>query len=699
MLVVEDNENDLFLLKHELKKSDYDFEIVHVNNLEDLKCQLNSCRFDIIISDYSLAGFTGKDVLALHKAMKIKSPIVILSGNIGEDTAVSLIKSGANDFVLKDRIEKINHVVKREITYFENKSEIRNLDFKFKNLFEGSSDFIGTFSCEKDNFGVIINMNESCTEFLGLNGYGTEITIDDFLKDPSILNAIKNNTENPEELKTETEFVNRDGKSIHVDFKTSFITYDDDKLAMFVARDITDRIIFEERILKNQQELTMRLKQLTSIHKISNIEEDDSLSFEDAVRMIVSEIPSAFPFDSSVELFYNGISYSSPLFEREFIEHEFPLFKSKNDGSYLKILFYTENDEYTIQREENEYIFSVIEVIVHLIEKEKNKSYLREKEMLFNILFENNHSLMLMSDYGSGKILDANNTACEFYGYTKNEFKKLNMIDLEASKYHTETDHEKGKPFYTKHVLKSGTEKEVEVFSGFGFLENKSIVFSIIHDITSQKAFENTLRKVISDKDLLLKEVHHRVKNNLQIVSSILILESLKITDESALEAINSIQHRIKLMSIIHQDLYEYEDLTKINLSSFVNGLFIHVYSLMNIKGKCKSYSINVDEVKLDINKVMDIGQILNELLSNIFKHGMNEDSGKIIVKIKSIDNRLSILVYDNGNGFPEDFNDRKLNSLGYMIVEELVNKYSGSIEIKSEKGLWAMVTVNLLIT
>nr|WP_295925996.1 histidine kinase dimerization/phosphoacceptor domain -containing protein [uncultured Dyadobacter sp.] len=199
---------------------------------------------------------------------------------------------------------------------------------------------------------------------------------------------------------------------------------------------------------------------------------------------------------------------------------------------------------------------------------------------------------------------------------------------------------------------------------------------------------------LLLEKDVLMKEIHHRVKNNLQVISGLLELQSKTLTDEIAIEALQEGRNRVRSIALIHQNLYQFETLSTIDLKLFVNDLCRQVQSVFQ-KQKVVTLTIDVPDLHLDIDSAVPLGLILNELLSNSYKYAFTDvPAGEITIEIISTDEGRYTLTYsDNGPGLPPDFDLRKATSLGLQLVNDLSRQIGGKVHYVTANG--AMFTIN----
>jgi PAS domain S-box-containing protein len=305
-----------------------------------------------------------------------------------------------------------------------------------------------------------------------------------------------------------------------------------------------------------------------------------------------------------------------------------------------------------------------------------------------------------------GKIMEWNRAAESLFGWKAEEVmgKDVPYVPPEA----TEEYHQlkSGVLKGTAHVgrvlrrtRRDGT--ELELFSSSAPLRNVAGdvigAVAMFVDITDSLRVNQQLRESLLEKEVLLKEVHHRVKNNLQVVSSLLSLQAEQILDLQAREVFRESQNRVKSMALIHERLYRSQDLANVDFGEYVRNLassLVNSYRTSVPKVECE---ICVVPVSLEIDVAIPCGLILNELLSNALKHAFPDGrEGSIVVRLEQAgEETLRLSVCDNGVGLPEGFDIRKALSLGYQLVELLADQVRGTLEVHSQGG----VSVSLLFS
>jgi two-component sensor histidine kinase len=220
------------------------------------------------------------------------------------------------------------------------------------------------------------------------------------------------------------------------------------------------------------------------------------------------------------------------------------------------------------------------------------------------------------------------------------------------------------------------------------FLLGLSSVFAlglnyILNIIKSNEA------RVIEEREILLKEVHHRVKNNLQVIVSLLSLQSGSISDNTTREAVKESQSRVKSMALIHQMLYQSDLFTGIDFSQYLNHLMSDLKSMYSRPDKDIQYSVIAENIELDIDTAIPLGIITNELASNAYKYAfIGRDRGKIDIRfVRNSESSYLLSLSDSGIGFPKSFNMEKSNTLGLKLVKLLSKQLKGKLEFSLNKG------------
>ncbi len=206
--------------------------------------------------------------------------------------------------------------------------------------------------------------------------------------------------------------------------------------------------------------------------------------------------------------------------------------------------------------------------------------------------------------------------------------------------------------------------------------------------IENLKTKEDRITKSLHEKEILLKEIHHRVKNNLQIVNSLIALQSDNISDPHTLNHLRDIEGRIKTMGIIHEQLYRSSDFSHIFLDDYLRELVGHLFLSYMMDPERIHYEIQGDHFEIDLIPSIPCGLILNEIVSNAFKYAFpGSRTGNLFIEITRTNGGCTITVSDDGVGFPEGVDLREGGRLGMQLIASLVKQLNGTVDMKRNNG------------
>lgn len=208
-------------------------------------------------------------------------------------------------------------------------------------------------------------------------------------------------------------------------------------------------------------------------------------------------------------------------------------------------------------------------------------------------------------------------------------------------------------------------------------------------DITPRKVAEEGLRASLREKEVLLRELHHRVKNNLQIISSMMYLQSERIADGEARELFIENQDRIRSMVLVHEQLYQSESLDTVEMKEYLEGLLSALSGVYVADSRVVNFSLDAGGVSLDVDQAITCGLIVNELVTNSLKHAFaGRKEGKVEIEVRSDgQSGVHLTVRDDGQGLPDGFRVEDTKSLGLKIVDRLVGKLGGSMDVEVDGG------------
>jgi PAS domain S-box-containing protein len=242
------------------------------------------------------------------------------------------------------------------------------------------------------------------------------------------------------------------------------------------------------------------------------------------------------------------------------------------------------------------------------------------------------------------------------------------------------------------HVMETKTlsgDKQKKVIQTVAFViptKKGYIACSINRDITSQKLLESQVKASLEEKEVLLKEIHHRVKNNLQVISSLLYLQSDYIKDQEALKVFQEMQSRVRSMAIIHEKLYQSKNLSNINFAEYISDLMKYLFESYRALSSDIRLSTELEEVYLNINIAVPCGLIINELAVNSLKYAFPNNKGELFIGFyKTSSDKVKLIVKDNGIGMNKNINNS--DSFGLGLIRDLAMQLNGQIDINTENG------------
>jgi len=337
-------------------------------------------------------------------------------------------------------------------------------------------------------------------------------------------------------------------------------------------------------------------------------------------------------------------------------------------------------------------------VLTDITERERMKREIEERREYLESVLLNAPDAIVTID-ASHLIFEWNPGAERLFGYTRDEVLGKNIDDLIVR-----SDEKNQAMFLTKKVL-SG--KEVHPFETVryrkdGILVNVIVAGSSIRigdklhgavvvytDITERKRAEEKIKASLKENEVLLREIHHRVKNNFQIISSLLNLQSRHINDARALEMFLESRNRVRTMALIHEKLYRSKDMARVDFSGYIESLVRHLTQIYGVGVAAVNLDMDVQDVFLDINTAIPCGLIINEVISNSLKHAFpDERKGEISIVLRSEkDGKFKLNISDNGVGLPKDLDIHNTESLGMQLITMLVDQLQGTLTLDRNQG------------
>ncbi len=335
--------------------------------------------------------------------------------------------------------------------------------------------------------------------------------------------------------------------------------------------------------------------------------------------------------------------------------------------------------------------------ILDMTELRRSKKAIEQSREKFKSIFENAAEAIILFDC-QGIILESNDKIEEIFGFKKEEIigkNFMNIVTMMGMDYeetrivfnHLISGNELKQIEWT---IKNKNGKEVIFRVRPSIIRDKNSINGILlimEDITELKNVENNLKTSLEEKEILLREIHHRVKNNLQIISSLLSLQRIQVEDKQTADILWECQGRVRTMAMIHENLYQSQDIGYINFRNYVEKMLYDIFNSYHVDEKSINLNTQVESVEMGIETAMPCGLIINELATNSIKHAFPQGNGNIKIELKS-DGKAHVLSFaDDGIGLPLDIDPKKSKKLGLMVVKTLVNQLNGAMEIDRTNG------------
>ncbi len=336
------------------------------------------------------------------------------------------------------------------------------------------------------------------------------------------------------------------------------------------------------------------------------------------------------------------------------------------------------------------------------------KRYLAEEKIIeseetLRTTFENILDGVLVVDLQTEKFIIANKAICSMLKYSHDELTVLGVKDI-----HPAADLGAVKDIFERQLsgevciapdisvlCRDGSVFFADINSTFMYLNGRRCMLGVFHDISRRRKSEQDLKTSLKEKEVLLRELYHRTKNNMQVITSMFALWSRQVDDEKAKKVFKDVTSKIKAMSLVHQKLYQSKELSSISLSEYSSELallFIQIYERKDLSVKLKE---NYENINALIDIAVPFGLIISELISNSLKHAFANMSEAVIdIKLsKNSKDNIVLELFDNGSGVSQDFNPRAQGGLGIKTVITIVeHQLQGSIKFEKIKGFGCII-------
>ncbi len=338
-----------------------------------------------------------------------------------------------------------------------------------------------------------------------------------------------------------------------------------------------------------------------------------------------------------------------------------------------------------------------------ITERKKIEDALNATETRYRRLFETAQDGILILDAETGQIVEVNPFFIAFLGFSREEFlgKKIWEIglfkDIVANKDNFEELQQKESIRYENLPLETadGRKIAVEFVSNVYLVNDKKVIQCNIRDITERKKLADLVNVSLAEKEILLKEIHHRVKNNLQIISSMLNMQIRKIDDPRTIDTLRDSQNRVQSLALVHEYLYRGKDLAHIDLKNYITALGKGLFQSYEAAKQGVRFDVNIQDIYVDINTSIPLGLISNELITNSLKYAFRDrKDGTLTITAIEDPQALTFMVADNGIGMSPNITLENQTSLGLRLVHSLTGQLNGTVIIDHTEGTKFVLTI-----
>ena len=704
VLIIEDNPGDTRLIKETLTGSlNENYNIDSCSHLSDGLNALSNKHYDILLLDLGLPDSSDLDTLRVIKEYHPRIPIVVLTLDSNNNLGSSAIESGAQDFITKSELD--SSVLEKSIKFALERNKLETLIKTSENFYEKTFEQASLGMAHLSLEGNILKVNQKACELIGykeqeLLGQKVDLIIHDNDLNTDIDDWIKMIRGKIKSFSSDRRLIKKDGSVIWTRISGSLIKPAGKPVIIFItvedidlkkrSENILDRAFENYKVLaENSPDIIIRFdKELNILYANSVIKILNDKDPGYYVGKNLSEISDESDFRKWTDIIRGIFKTRMKKYVKESVE-------TLSGSKTFEILMIP---ELAFDGE----VVSVLIVLRDISERLRSEEELRKKNLLLEKIIENSPVGMWIADK-NGNILRYNKTAELIWGIT-------NYLPLEAQDvfrgWWTDTGKEIKKGEWALDRASKYGETclneiiDIESFDG----QKKTIINSVVpilnseediesilvinQDITRFQKMEKELKGSLAEKDMLMKEIHHRVKNNLQIILSLFNLQKNTSMNRTIEEVFTESQNRIRSMILVHDKLYRKGGISELDLSEYLTELIQELQKSFFDPDKNIEVELKLAKIQATIDDAIVLGLVVNELIVNAFKYAFRKrNCGVITVCLIAQDDKNVLTIKDNGDGIPENIELIKTKSLGLLLVNSLVSQLKGEIQLIRKEG------------
>jgi len=746
VLIVENLESDADLTVRILEKGGYDVVYERIDSEDLMRTALKEKTWDAVIADHQMLNFSAVDALSLLKENGFDIPFIVVSGTIGEDTAAALMKAGASDYLMKGDLARLVPALERELREAEIRHNRRRAE---KALLDSEARFRQIF--ENISSGMIVyEAVDNGADFKIKNFNNAAEKIEQISRESVIGKTVCKSFPGIKGLGLFDVFqrVWKTGKMEH--HPVSF--YKDNRISGWrenhVAKLPSGEIV---AVYDDVTEHKRAEKMQIAVYRISEaVHTDQDLNeLYNSIHAVICELMPAKNFyialyDASAELFHfpyhvdeldddwrpisagksltghvlrtgKPLLATSEVFDQLVQSGQVEVYGPPPVdwlGVPLKLLHgetigvmavQTYTKDIRLCEADKDVLTFVSTQVAIAIERKLAEKALRESEEKYRNIFENIQDVYYEVGL-DGTILEISPSIGILSHYKRDELIGKSLYDYYAD------PQARQKLLETIQVDGQVTDYEVLLKNGDGSLIPCSIIARLVSDdkkkpnkivgsmrnISERKRNEKRILDSLKEKEVMLKEIHHRVKNNMQIMISLLRLQMRQIKNDTAQDILKESQDRIQSMALVHEALYRSGNMAEVELGSYIQNFSNMLYKSYATDPSRIRLQVDAEDVKLGIDQAVPCGLIVHELVSNVLKHAFpthRKKRGRIHVLLRHQGDDIELSVKDNGIGLPEGIDFGKSKTLGMKLVMILADQLQAKIVLEKRQGTQISIT------
>lgn len=495
----------------------------------------------------------------------------------------------------------------------------------------------------------------------------------------------------------------KDGSTFPVEVRVGHIPSEEQALFVAIARDITQQVEKDRKLQKTAERYRLLADNASDviwtmdlgfnyIYISPSVQRQRGLTVEEAL---------AQPFDKAVTK--ESMDRTRNIFAEEMTRDGLEGVDLKRART-LELEYFHKDGHIIIGevtanllRDENGKAVGIIGTTRDITERKRAEEAYKESEKRFRTAFRTSPDAITINRMADGVYVDVNDGFNALSGYDKSEV--IGVSSLEINIWADPGDRLRlVEGLKTKGMVnnmeadfcrKDGIILPGLISARIIDMGDEPYILTWTRVITDLKQAEARIKNSLEEKEVLLKEIHHRVKNNLQVISGLLNLQAQHITDEKSREIYKESQNRVISMALIHEELYQARDLARVDFAAYIRNLAKNLFASYGMKSGNVKLVLETDEMNMVVDTAIPCGLIINELISNALKHAFpNGSEGEIRVRFhETEEGEYELLISDNGVGLPEGLDIWQTSSLGMQLVTVLTSQLGGELNVRSDEG------------